>query len=641
MAPVPFGKYVLHERLASTPVVDIYRATTRQADGGELPIVVKRLCPKASQDADFLTGFVDEARIAALLNHPNIAKTYEWGKHQDSLFFALEYIQGTNLASLMQSVAEQNLRFPPTIGLHVVSEVLAGLAYAHGLKDPYGNPLGLVHRDVSPPNVVISESGEVKLVDFGLAKLADRLQNTLPGAFLGKFTYMSPEQIRRKEVDVRADIYSCGVMLYELLTGIKLRSKGEESDIRFVLEAARSRPPASVHKDIPAELDQLVARAMEEDPSGRPATAVDMLGELGQFLDRWDRKVDAASLAAYLVETFSGQAGQPDEAPGEPPGQYKPSQTRKPQKPKKAGFAFGEATSQWMTQGDNMKELVKIHPAPGDDQALPAPEPAQAPAPELAPLEPVFPAPRVPTQQSAPEQPVEAESKPPPRRKFSAGSTVMAVLEGGLGKRRQIKTLLFLLGGAALVVLVVVFIIISLGAKDETGKEIVEQPPPTQVEAFTGAVQFKTEPDGALVFVDGDLVKPEGQPPRIMGLRAGMHRIKLAYPGYLPWEGDLTFEVDRPRVIEQKLEERIGSVVITSRPSKAKIYLNGELVGQTPKTIEKLPAAKSHKVVLKARGRRWEPLRFSIEPPDWPETIDEGLKIEKKLKKRMRRRRRR
>jgi hypothetical protein len=611
-APVPFGKYTLHERLASTPVADIYRAVTRKADGGELPVVIKRLRPEASQDPNFLTSFVDEARVASMLEHPNIAKTYEWGRHEDSLFIAMEYIQGTNLASLMQSVAEQNLRFPPTIGLHVLCEVLTGLAYAHGLKDPYGNPLGLVHRDVSPPNVVLSSSGGVKLVDFGLAKLATRLQSTLPGAFKGKFTYMSPEQIRRGDIDVRADLYSCGVMLYELLTGIKLQSKGEESDIRSVLDAARSRPPSSVHPDIPAELDQLVARAMEEKPGGRPATAVDMLGELGQFMGRWDRKVDAASFSAYLVETLSGRAGQEQEQ----------------QEKKKAGFAFGEATSQWMAQGDNMEELVKIHPAPGVDEAPLPPEQAS-------------PAPQVQAQPSTPEALMEAEFKPPPKRRFSAGQTVMAILEGGLGKRRQLKTLLILLGGAALTVLVVVFIISSLGKEDEVKKETALEAPPAPVEAFAGAVQFKTEPDGALIFVDGDLVKPEGRPPRVMGLRSGTHRIKLVHPGYLPWEEDLTLEADKPRVVEQKLEERMGNVVMTSRPPKAKIYLDGEMVGQTPKTLESLSAAKSHKVVLKARGRRWEPMRFSIEPPDWPEEIEEDLKIEKTLKKRSRRRKRR
>lgn len=606
--PIPFGKYTLHERLASTPVADIFRATTRKADGGELSVVIKRLRPEASQDPNFLTSFVDEARVASMLEHPNIAKTYEWGRHEDSLFIAMEYIRGTNLGSLMQSVAEQSLRFPPTVALHVVCEVLTGLAHAHGQKDPFGNLMGLVHRDVSPPNIVLSASGEVKLVDFGLAKLANRLQATLPGAFSGKFTYMSPEQIRRKEVDARADIFSCGVVLYELLTGIKLQSKGEESDIGSILKAAQSKPPSSVHADIPIELDELIARTMQEIPGSRPASAVDMLGELGQFLDRWDRKVDAQSLAGYLVEVMSRQASQP-EVQAE-----KIEQEAEQDKPEKAkpGFAFGEATSQWMAQGDKMEELVKIHPEPA-----PVEEPA------------------------APEQPAEPEFKPPPKRRFSAGQTVMAILEGGLGKRRQFKTLLILLGAAALVILVVVFIISSLSGEDEVKKEEVVEPPPAPVEAFAGAIQFKTEPDGALVFVDGDLVKPEGRPPRIMGLRAGMHRIKLAHPGYLPWEDDITFEADKPRVIEQKLEERIGNVVFASKPSKVKIYLNGELVGRTPKTVENLSAAKSHKVVLKAKGRRWEPLRFSIEPPDWPEQIDEDLKIEKKLKKRKRRRRRR
>jgi serine/threonine protein kinase len=615
--PVPFGKYTLHERLASTPVADIFRATTRKADGGELSVVIKRLGSQASRDANFLTSFVDEARVASMLDHPNIAKTYEWGKHEDSLFIAMEYIRGTNLASLMQSVAEQSLRFPPTVAVHVICEVLTGLSYAHGQKDPFGNLLGLVHRDVSPPNIVLSASGEVKLVDFGLAKLANRLRATMPGAFTGKFTYMSPEQIRRKDVDARADIFSCGVVLYELLTGIKLQSKGEESDIGSVLKAVQTKPPSSVHADIPIELDELIARVMQELPDSRPASAKDLLGELGQFKGSWDSKVDAQSLAGYLVEVMSGQASQPEVpvVPAEKIEQEakedKPRQ-EKPEKPK-PGFAFGEATSQWMAQGDNMEELAKIHPAPAPGEAQPAPEP-----------------------------PAEPEFKPPPKKRFSAGQTVMAILEGGLGKRRQLKTLLLLVGGIALVVLIVVFIISGLSGEDEIEKkEVVEEPPPAPVEAYAGAIQFKTEPDGALIFVDGDLVKPEGQPPRVMGLRAGMHRIKLVLPGYLPWEDDITFEADKPREIEKKLEERIGNVVFTSKPSKAKIYLDGELVGRTPKTVENLSAAKSHKVVLKAKGRRWEPLRFSIEPPDWPENIDEDLKVEKKLKKRKRRRRRR
>jgi len=606
--PVPFGKYTLHERLASTPVADIYRATTRRADGGELSVVIKRLRPEASQDPNFLTGFVDEARVASMLEHPNIAKTYEWGRHEDSLFIVMEYIRGTNLASLMQSVAEQNLRFPPTVAVHVICQVLTGLAYAHGQKDPFGNLMGLVHRDVSPPNIVLSAAGEVKLVDFGLAKLANRLQATMPGAFTGKFTYMSPEQIRRKEVDARADIFSCGVVLYELLTGIKLQSKGEDSDIGSILNAAQSKPPSSVHVDIPIELDELVARAMQELPGSRPASAMDMLGELSQFKGSWDSKVDAQSLAGYLVEVMSGQASQPEVKAEQI------EQEAKQEKPEKAkpGFAFGEATSQWMAQGDNMEELARLHPAPA---------PAEAPA--------------------APEPPAEPEFKPPPKRRFSAGQTVMAILEGGLGKRRQLKTLLLLVVGIAAVVLIVTFIVSGLSKEDEIEKEEVVEPPPAPVEAYAGAVQFKTEPDGALVFVDGDLVKPEGQPPRVMGLRAGMHRVKLLLPGYLPWEDDITFEADKPRVIEQKLDERIGNVVFVSKPPKVKIYLDGEMVGLTPKTVENLSAAKSHKVVLKAKGRRWEPLRFSIEPPDWPEQIDEDLKLEKKLKKRKRGRRRR
>lgn len=599
--PTPFGKYTLLDRLASGPVADVYRAVTRKADGGELPVVVKLIRPEAARDQKFLTSFVDEARVASMLDHPNIARTYEWGKQEDSLFIAMEYIEGTNLASLMQSLVEQGLRFPPTYAVYIVSEVLIGLVHAHHLKDPYGNPMGLVHRDVSPPNIVLSSSGEVKLVDFGLAKVAAKLQATIPGVFGGKFTYMAPEQIRHSEVDHRADIFSCGVVLYELLTGQKLHSTGEDASVRAVVESARSRPPSSVHADIPAELDAVLLRAMAEDPAQRPQDAADMASQLTDFIERWDRQVDADTISSFLVDTLSGRAGQ-----------------RKEQ----VGFAFGEATSQWMAQGENLEKLVKV-PAAGGPEDL------------LAGVPPV---PRGPVD-APPPQPTPDLGLRPPKKSFAGGETVMAIQDGGLGKGRQLKNLLLVLGVLAVAVLAVVLVITNLGKEDASTEETTEEPAPAAPKGFAGPLQVKTEPGGALVFVDGDLVEPQGSPPRIMGQRAGTHRIKLVVPGYLPWEGDVVLEADEPHTLEQTLQERRGPVTITSTPPRAWVFFDGKRVGRTPRTLEDVSAAKAHQVVL--RRRRYRPEKLTIEPSDWPDDPAQALTIEKKLTRTRRRRRRR
>lgn len=591
--PIPFGKYTLRERLATGRITDVYHGMTKKADGSELSVVIKLIRPEAADDSRFMSAFVDEARIASMLEHPNLARMYEWGKHEGNLFIAMEYIEGTSLASIMQSLVEQGQRFPPTIGIYIVAEVLKGLVYAHGLKDAYGNPLKLVHRAVNPPNIALSAVGEVKLVDFGMAKVASEVQDTLPGIFSGKFTYMAPEQILHKGVDSRADLYSCGVVLYELLSGNKLKATSDGTQAHSVVDAARAKPPSSVHPDIPAELDELIIRAMSESLEQRPASTEAMLNDLSSFLDRWDRKVDAEVISAFLVDTLTGRVAQ---------------------KKDRASFAFGEATSEWMARGD---QLVPV----GD--RLPSPSGYV---------------------KSKPAEPSEPQFKPP-SGKFKGGETVMAIEEGGLGKGRQLKTLLLVGGVLLIAVLAIVLVVSNLGKEEEKATDRLKQPPkavePLATEGFAGALHVKSSPEEALVFVDGDLVKPEGKPPRIMGLRAGTHRIKLVVAGYLPWEGDVTLETDKPHTIEQKLEVRSGSVEITSVPSKASIYLNGRRAGRTPKTFKKLPANKTYNVFLKYKRLKAD---FKIEPTDWPEDPAEGLKFEKKLEKKKRttkRRRRR
>jgi serine/threonine protein kinase len=586
--PTAYGKYQLLVKLATGEMADLYQAQTHLADGQDLPVVVKRLRPEVVSNPEFAAMFVDEARIAAALDHPNIVRVYEWGRVEHSYFIAMEYIEGTNLGSLMQSLAEQAQRFPPTLALYIVSEVLAGLSFAHNLKDPLGKELGIVHGSVCPPNIVISSKGEVKLVDFGLARAVFRRHKNIPAKFAYQFTYFAPEAHGEQEVDARADIFSCGAVLYELLTGLKLHSQGQSEKGQGLIEAVCARPPSSVFIDIPTELDRVVQNCLGQNPLDRPPSADALRSTLKAFLQRWDHQANSESLAALMLETFSGKSHH------------------------KGGFSFGEATSQWLAQGD---ELQRITPdAAKDDQPQPSvPEPLTADAAALVAM------------------PIGDLDHQAPRPGFAGGETVMAVEAGGLGKKRQQTALLRLGGVLGALVLLVVLIMYSLIR--DTG-ETSQTNTSSASNQFAGAVDLKVTPEDALVFVDGDLVKPEGNPPKLLNLRPGPHRIKLMQPGYILWEGDVKLEADQPFVIEKVLEERKGKLVITSIPSGAILIQDGQrLLGKTPYTIENYLVKKSMRLLLELKG--YQAARVVVEPSSWPEDPKAELKIEKKLERKI------
>ncbi len=595
--PIPYGKYQLLVKLATGGLADLYQAQTRVPGGRDLAVVIKRLRPEVVANPEFAAMFVDEARIAAALDHPNIARVYEWGRVEHSYFIAMEYIEGTNLGSLMQSLVEQGQRFPPTLSLYVMSEVLAGLSFAHSLKDPFGNMLGIVHGGVCPPNIVISARGAVKLVDFGLARAIFRRHKNIPSQFAYQFTYFAPEAIGEQSLDARADIFSCGVVLYELLTGQKLHASDRSEKRQTLIETVNARPPSSVFTDIPTELDRVVQSCLGENPTDRPPSADALRGTLTAFLKHWDHQANAESLAALLLDTFSGRS------------------------PQKGRFSFGEATSQWLAQGD---ELQRVTPEAAPERQPPSTGPAieELPAPTDAPGS-------VPTplgKLEAGEPPYQA-----PQKRFAGGETVMAIEAGGLGKKRQKTTLLRLGGVLAAVILLAALLVYSLVR--DTGETVQTGAGPSG-NRFAGAVELKVTPEGALVFVDGDLVKPQGNPPQLLNLRPGPHRIKLIHPGYLNWEGDVNLEADQPFVIERGLEERTGTLLITSTPPGAILIQDGTRpLGKTPYTFNNYLVRKSMKLTLDLKG--YHPVKVAVEPSDWPEEATAELKIEKKLEKKI------
>jgi serine/threonine-protein kinase len=577
---IQFGNYTLLERLAIGEVAELFRGVRRGPDGAEVPVVVKRIRDELAGDPTFSGPFLDEAKLGAALSHPNLGRVYEWGREGDSLYIAMEYIEGTNLGSVLQSASEQGVRFQPALGLTILCQVLDGLTHAHELTDAFGAPLGLVHRNVCPRNIVLAADGRVKLVDFGLAKATSRTAQTRPGLFAGGLTYLAPEVISQTAIDQRADLFSVGVVLYELLTGLKLHAQTGPEAARMVAEAVNSRPPSSVHADIPTELDQLVARATSPEPERRPVSARVFREALQVFLGRWAQKAGPEELAAYLVEVLAGRARQ---ASG------------------RASFAFGEATSHWFAQGEVLERLPPGEVAPGLSAAT-------AERPDGT--DPVLRA---------------------PRGGFAAGSTVMAVEAGGLGRSRTWKALAIVGGVLAVGALLIWAVVRHLADGDPApqGPRISLDVP---VEAaYSGPVALRVEPAGALAVVDGEPMKPEGDPPSLLGLRAGERRVKLVAAGYLPWEGSLSLVKDQPAELVQQLEPRKGVLKIQTTPPRAMVFLDGKKAGRSPLALKELLASRRHALRVELKGFATE--SREVKPEDWPEALEDPLVIEFALQK--------
>ena len=313
--PIPFGKYLLLDRIAIGGMAEIFVAKAFGVEGFERILAIKKILPNMVEDGEFTSMFVDEARIAVQLNHANIAQIYELGRHEESLYIALEYVSGRDLRALMDRCRRQSVRLTVPQACYVAGAMLEGLDYAHRKKDAQGRPLGIVHRDVSPQNILVSFEGEVKVVDFGIAKAAIRNQATQAGVLKGKFGYMSPEQVRGQPIDARSDLFAAGVVLYELLTAEKLFTA--ESDFS-TLEKVRNAdvPPPRVHNEaIPPELERIVLKALAREPADRYQSASDLHEELSGFaLADGGRPFGRKHMATLVRDLFAEELRREAEA---------------------------------------------------------------------------------------------------------------------------------------------------------------------------------------------------------------------------------------------------------------------------------------------------------------------------------------
>src|SRR6516162_5539581 len=303
--PVAFGKYYLLERINVGGMAEVFKAKTFGVEGFERLLAVKRILPNIAEDEEFITMFIDEAKIAVQLQHANIAQIFDLGKVDDSFFIALEYVHGRDLRSIFDRMRTKGEALPISLACYVIMQVCEGLDYAHNKRDGQGRELHLIYRDISPQNVLIGYEGEVKLIDFGIAKAAGKASTTQAGILKGKFGYMSPEQVRGLPIDKRSDIFAVGIVLYELLTGERLFVGETDFSTLEKVRNVEIVPPSSYNKKIPAELERLMLKALARDPEDRYSNAIDLHDDLQSFLYSIGEFYSRKDLSAWMKKTFA------------------------------------------------------------------------------------------------------------------------------------------------------------------------------------------------------------------------------------------------------------------------------------------------------------------------------------------------
>ena len=299
-APIPFGKYRLTERIGRGGMAEVWRASMVGPGGFTKTLVVKRILPELVRDPHFVEMFLAEASLCARLNHANIVPVYELGDVDGEYFLAMEYVVGHDLVDVLRAL--QGWPPPPGLGAYVVREVCRALAYAHALTDDNGAPLRLVHRDVTPSNVMLAIDGHVRLLDFGIAKmLADVARpKTETGTLKGKFGYMSPEQADGYPLDHRSDLFSVGVLLHELLTGRRLFRGDHDLQTLALIRHATVPPPSALNGEVPPALDEVCLRALNRRPEARYPGCAEMAAALDPIVR--ELHFGAEQLSALLAE---------------------------------------------------------------------------------------------------------------------------------------------------------------------------------------------------------------------------------------------------------------------------------------------------------------------------------------------------
>ena len=553
--PIKFGNYLLLERIAVGGMAEVFVAKAFGVEGFERLLAIKKILPTMGEDAEFIHMFVDEARIAVQLSHANIVQVLELGKHDENLYIAMEYISGRDLRQLIERFRKREQSVPVPQACLIVAEVCEALDYAHRKRDAQGRPLGIVHRDVSPQNVLVSFEGEVKLIDFGIAKAESRLQKTQSGILKGKFSYMSPEQVKGQPIDGRSDVFACGILLWELVCGEKLFTG--ESDFAILDKVRRGAvpEPRSRNPSCPEELQRVILEALAADPVQRYQSASELHDQLAPFAVAGNAAFGSRQLAEWLREEFRVDfdkeqrrlrawlaASPPPARRAELPPVIVSELAHTPHEPMPAPVlqaAVARPAEQWRAPATTSTPPRGVTPLP---RRPPPREPNELPTMKMDDA-------AVAAAEQARFDVSDERTVAPRSLRGSALSKPVAARKAGPSPRR------WALYAALPIALGVVGVSIAIRMqRDPLPAKVIVTPSP---------------PVPADLIVDG---RPSGQlPPFVRNLPAGEHRIEVRADGFKPFSAVLDVRAGRVPVelIARMVAERpmqLDGVVLTPAP---------------------------------------------------------------------------
>lgn len=314
-----YGKYRLVKRIASGGMAEVFKAVAVGEAGFEKPVAIKRLHRHMSEDGDLVAMLQDEARLCSRLNHGNICQVLDLGRVADTYYIAMEFVDGKDLFHILRTASRRERPLPLAAALHIACEMLAGLDYAHRKRDPEGRLLHIIHRDISPQNVLVTWDGEVKIIDFGIAKARTSTHRTQAGVIKGKFRYMSPEQARGEPIDHRTDIFAAAVVLYEMISGQPHSVNATDREILIKIQTGQFDRLRSLVPDLAPELEELVHRALTVNPDHRYASARSFRKALLTYTRQAGLTFAKDDLADYVRWLFEEEQAAPTLDPGPPP----------------------------------------------------------------------------------------------------------------------------------------------------------------------------------------------------------------------------------------------------------------------------------------------------------------------------------
>jgi serine/threonine protein kinase len=574
-APEEFGPYIVYERLGVGGMATVHRAKKRGIAGFERGVALKRMLPHLAEDAEFINSFVREAKLASLLVHPNIAQIYDFGRVGNVYYIAMEHVDGFDVRKMLRYSNRHKEPLPLNVVMSILCELCDALEYAHTFVDEHGQPQGIVHRDVSPSNLIVAQSGHLKVIDFGIAKANVRQLHTESGRVKGKLGYMSPEAVSGRAFGPVSDVFSAGVVAHELLTAHPLFSAKTDYDTLIRIHEAEIPPPSRRNPGVPASLDEVVLAALSRDPERRLQTA-------GAFREALEYVADQSGIRFSARDVAEWRA--------------KIATTEDP---------WGSRTS---LPNVSSSVVSRAFPFPESRNSLSAPheqqQPESAPVPLLRSSQQDARS-RTPTSEAEEDKAVaemtwgaDGGGSPSvhPVPDHAVSSTIPPPMMPVIGASLQAPPR----NSLARLVLVVLFTIAAGLAVYQfllRPKKVIAPPPPA-----LATLKFEVQPPDAVIQIGGKEVSRKS--PFEIPLEPGVYSLAVDRPGYKRWTNEITIR-ETNQTMNVALEAGVAYVSVTSQPPGLPVQLDGKALEQVTPVEVKTTVGPHKLVVTNAAGNTW------------------------------------